>query len=158
MWCAARGGSIPPDHVQPLVQSEHAVLPALEVYSPAGHRSHFSVSAAAANEPGRHGAGSAEPTEHEVPAYQTTNAGIGWSRGRRIDVQAHHMACTFDQGLFTGQMMHWSREERKPVMFNTVWLACVPPLHGCGALLPSTHRSVMTRVDRAQSARRALDA
>ena len=66
-----RGGSVPPDDLQPLVQSEHAVLPALEVYCPAGHKSHFSVSAAAANEPGRHGAGSAEPTEHEVPSIDS---------------------------------------------------------------------------------------
>ena len=93
--------------IQPGVQSEHAVLPDVPVYLPGSHRSHFSVSAAAPNEPGKHGAGSALPTEQAVPAGQTT---------------------------------HWSREERKPVMLRTVWLACVPPRHGCGALLPSTQR------------------
>ena len=58
-------------------------------------------------EPGRQGAGSAEPTEQLVPA---------------------------------GQTIHSSSELRKPVMLSTVWLACVPPGHGCGADEPLMQR------------------
>ena len=39
-----------------------------------------------------------------------------------------------------GQMTHSSRLLRKPLMLRTVWLAWVPPGHGCGAEEPSTHR------------------
>ena len=60
-----------------------------------------------AYEPGKHGAGSAEPTEQLVPA---------------------------------GQTMHSSSELRKPVWLSTVWLAWVPPGHGCGADEPLMHK------------------
>ena len=41
----------------------------------------------------------------------------------------------------SGQIMQSSsRLLKKPVRLRTVWLACVPPGHGCGALEPSTQR------------------
>ena len=46
-----------------------------------------------------------------------------------------------EQLVPAGQMMQSVvRLERKPTFARTVWLACVPPGHGCGAELPSTHR------------------
>ena len=57
--------------VQPGVHGRQAVLPDVPVYLPASHSSQIACPAAAPNEPGRHGAGCAEPTEHAVPAGQT---------------------------------------------------------------------------------------
>ena len=44
---------------------------------PASQSVHDAVAASAANEPGRHGLGSAEPTEHEVFAGRPTSAAFG---------------------------------------------------------------------------------
>ena len=40
----------------------------------------------------------------------------------------------------TGHVMHSSRLARKPTVARTVWLACLPPGHGCAALEPCTQR------------------
>ena len=55
------------------MQSKQAVLLALGVNLPAGQSMHDSVSGDGAYEPGRHGLGSAEPTEQLVPAGQMTH-------------------------------------------------------------------------------------
>ena len=49
---------------------EHVTIASLSalVYFPAAHNSHDSSRAAPPNEPGRHGLGSADPTEQLVPA------------------------------------------------------------------------------------------
>ena len=50
------------------MQSPQAVWLSEPVYFPAAQRVQVSCFGAEPNEPGRHGDGAAEPTEHEVPA------------------------------------------------------------------------------------------
>ena len=58
----------------PRVQLRHAVLPESGVNLPAGQRAHASCLGAAPKEPAKQELGSAEPTEHDAPAGQTTQS------------------------------------------------------------------------------------
>ena len=57
-------------HKKPSVQLLHAVLPEVLVNVPAGQRSQTLWPGEALYAPGKHDAGSADPTEHDVPAGQ----------------------------------------------------------------------------------------
>ena len=91
---------------------------------------------------------------HEVMPYSSWN----WPMGQRSHV-SFSGTLVYEPGKHLvgslvptahevpdGHMTHWSRELRNPSICKTVWLACVPPRHGCGALLPLRQRSA-TRVE-----------
>ena len=65
------GALEPSTHRKPAVQLLHAVLPESGVNLPAGHKVHVCWPAVGLYAPGKQGAGSAEPTEHDVPTGQT---------------------------------------------------------------------------------------
>ena len=61
----------PAGQKEPDSHGSQAVWPKLPVNLPGSQRVHASAFEAEANEPGRQIFGSAEPTEHDVPAGQT---------------------------------------------------------------------------------------
>ena len=107
--------------------------------------------------PAAHGCGVAEPSTQNAPDVQSMHAVLPDVEVNLPAGQSVHVDCSANalnepgrhgvrsseptlHEVPSGQTVHSSSEPRKPLMASTVWLACVPPGHGCGADEPSTHR------------------
>jgi len=67
------GSAAPSLQYDPGVQSMHAVWPRARWNLPVSHRTHVSIDALGAIEPGMHWVGCFEPTEQDVPGVHVTH-------------------------------------------------------------------------------------
>ena len=127
----------PAGHV---VQSLGPVAPMVSLYEPAAH-SNAALAPSSQYEPAGQSMHAVLPSaDWYLPAAHLVHVCFC---GSGLTVPGAHGSGTAEptgQKVPSGQTTHCSSELRKPLTLRTVWLACVPPGHGCGADEPSTHR------------------